>query len=470
MQAEGLAVEELRRVRLFSELDEGQLAWILGKGEEVRFPAGAVIARQGDPSDGFYAILEGETEWTQRVGREEVRAVTLGEGDIFAELILMLGAPYPTTGRAKTDVRLFRLDEGAFWGMMDLCPGIRRGLLSTATERAQIHESVSQGQARLASLGTLAAGLAHELNNPASAARRAAASAREAVDDATRRAVALGSRNLANDQGEFVANLPAEAAKLAADAPLLDPLERGDREDEVAAWLEERGVEEAWDLSPTLVSAGVDAGWLDGVAERLPGEAVGDALWWLGARLEADELLREVEEGSRRVSELVDAIKEYAFMDGAPVGEVDVREGLENTLRVLGHKLDRVEVARDYDPDLPPITAYGAELNGVWTALVDNAVDAASGEGGGGHVRVRAGRENGRVLVEVADDGPGIPEGIRDRVFDPFFTTKDVGAVGLGLDLARRAVGRHGGEIRFDSRPGETIFQVRLPVEPTGVR
>lgn len=467
MRAETLSVEELREVRLFSGLKGEQLDWILSRGEEVRLPAGATIARQGDPADGFYAILDGETEWTRRVGREEVHAVTLGPGEIFAELILLLGAPYPTTGRATTDVRL---DEEAFWGMMDFCPAVRRGLLATATERAQIHEAVSQNGARLASLGTLAAGLAHELNNPASAAKRAARGAREALDDANRRALALGARGLSRGEAALVAGLPSEVAGLAADAPVLDAVERGDRGDEVALWLEDHGVEEAWDLSPVLVAHSLGTKWLGGLSERLPDGTLDDVLRWLAARLEAEALLREVEEGARRVSDLVEAVKQYAFMDEAPLQEVDVREGLESTLKVLGHKLDGVEVVRDYDPDLPRITAYGADLNGAWTALVDNALDAASGPGGGGHVRLRAVWEDGRVLVEVADDGPGIPDDVRDRIFDPFFTTKDVGSVGLGLDLARRAIARHGGELRFASRPGETRFVARLPTEPPEVR
>jgi signal transduction histidine kinase len=466
---QGISVSsaELRRVPLFAGLKDEQLGWVASRGEEVRLESGSVVARQDDPPDGFYVVLDGETCWTRRVGGEEVHAVTLGAGEIFAELILLTDAPYPTTGRATTDVRLFKLEPAAFWEMLGVCPEVLKGIVRVAVERSQIHESVSQSQARLISLGTLAAGLAHELNNPASAARRATANARAALDTTTERALALGSHALTQQQSGFLASLPAGVAERADASPALDPLERGDREDEVALWLEEHGAQESWNLSPTLVSAGLDAGWLDGVADRLPAETLGNALAWLAARLEADALLREAEDGTRRVSELVGAVEEYTHMDEAPLGEVDVREGLENTLKVLGHKLEGLEVSRDYGEDLPRITAYGGELNGAWTALVDNAADAASTAdgGGGGHVRVRAVREDGWVLVEIVDDGPGVPEEVRDRIFEPFFSTKDVGAVGLGLDLARRAVLRHGGDIRFTSRPGETRFRVRLPLE-----
>jgi signal transduction histidine kinase len=463
-----VSVGELRGVPLLSGLTDGQLGWISSRGEEVRLRAGSVIARQGEPADGFYVVLEGETAWSRRVGREEVHAVTLGAGEVFAELILLIDAPYPTTGRATTDVRLFKLPPGAFWEMLGVCPEVLRGVVRVAVERSRIHESVSQIQARLISLGTLAAGFAHELNNPASAAHRAARNARESLNTTTQRALALASHALTPEQRALVANLPTEAS--VRPAPMLGPLERGDREDEVALWLEERGVEDAPYLSPTLVAAGLDVPWLETVAERLPEGALADVLSWLAADLEADATLREAEAGARRVSELVGAVREYAFLDEAPLGEVDVREGLENSLAMLGHKLDGVEVTRDYEEGLPRITAYGSELNQARTALLENALDAAGSAEGGGHIRVRASRENGMLFVEVADDGPGIPEEARDRIFEPFFTTKDVGAVGLGLDLARRTVGRHGGEIRLNTRPGETNFQVRLPLAPGGTR
>ena len=462
---EARALDCLRAVPLFGGLSDERLLWVAEHGEEVRLGAGDIIARQGDPPDGFYVVIEGETEWTRRVGHEEVFVVTLGEGTIFAELIMVLDAPYPTTGRATTDTKLLKLDKASFWEMLRSCPEVLRGILATSVERAELHESVSQQHAKLISLGTMAAGLAHELNNPAAAINRAAAEARRTFREASERAAKLGALPLDAAQRSFVAALPGEVAGL--NPPALDSLGRSDLEDEVALWLEDRDVNDAWDVSPTLVGAGLDTAWLDGLAKRVPEQALGGVLGWLASQLAGEELLGEIEESSGRVSELVKAIKTYAHMDKAASKEVDVPSGLDSTLVMLGHKLKKgdVEVVREYEEGLPPVCGHAGELNQVWTNLLDNAIDAVEGRG---KIRVRASRENGRVLVEISDDGPGIPEEVRERMFEPFFTTKDVGqGTGLGLDISRRVVvDDHGGDIRVESRPGETRFQVRLPITP----
>ena len=459
------ALDCLRSVPLFANLSDDRLAWIAEHGEEVRLGTGDVVAHQGDSPDGFYVVIEGETEWTRRVGGEEIFVVTLGEGAIFAELIMVLDAPYPTTGRAAAETKLLKLDRASFWEMLRVCPEVLRGILATSVERAELHESVSQQHAKLISLGTMAAGLAHELNNPAAAINRAAAEARRTFREASERAVKLGALPLDDTQRSLVAELPDAVASLPP--PALDSLGRSDLEDEVALWLEERGVEEAWDLSPTLVGAGLDPAWLGGLAGRVPEEALGGVLGWLAAQLAGEELLGEIEESSGRVSELVKAIKTYTHMDKASSKEVDVPAGLDSTLVMLGHKLKKgdVEVVREYEEGLPPVCGHAGELNQVWTNLLDNAIDAVEGHG---RIEVRASRENGRVLVEISDDGPGIPEEVRERMFEPFFTTKDVGkGTGLGLDISRRVVvDDHGGDIRVESRPGETRFQVRLPITP----
>ena len=459
-------VDVLRRVPLFKELPRDKLAWVSDNGEEIRLEPGTTIATQGDPPDGFYVVLEGETEWTRKVGGQDVFVVTLREGSVFAELILVLDAPHPTTGRAVTPVRLFRLDTPSFWEMLRICPEVLRGILATSVERAELHESVSQQHAKLISLGTMAAGLAHELNNPAAAIDRSAQEAREALRESSFRAVRLGELEMSPAERAFVGGLPDEVAERAEDAPALDPLERSDKEDEVAIWLEGHGVEEAWDLSPTLVGAGLDVDWLEGLADRLSGkDTVGDVLAWLATEISGDELLREIRQAAARISELVKAVKSYSHMDKTSRKEADVHEGLENTLVMLGHKLKKgnVEVVRKYAEDLPRVCAHGSELNQVWTNLLDNALDAVDGEG---HVRIRTARENDRVFVEIADDGPGIPEEIRERIFEPFFTTKDVGkGTGLGLDVCYRIIVEElGGDIRALSEPGDTRFQVRLPI------
>jgi signal transduction histidine kinase len=457
--------DTLRRVPLFKELPEDKLAWISDHGEEVRLEPGTTIAAEGDSPDGFYVVLEGETEWTRKGGGKDAFAVTLGEGSIFAELILVLDAPYPTTGRAVTPVRLFRLDVPSFWEMLRVCPEVLRGILATSVERAELHESVPPQQAKLISLGTMAAGLAHELNNPAAAAGRSAQEAREAFRASSLRALKVGELEMSPGEREFVAGLLDEWA-----TPALDSLARSDLEDEVAIWLEDHGVEEAWDLSPTLVGAGLDTDRLENIADRLSDEdAVGDVLAWLASEITGDELLREIQQASARISELVKAVKSYSHMDRASRKEADVHEGLDNTLVMLGHKLKKgnVRVTREYAEVLPPVCAYGSELNQVWTNLVDNAVDAVEGDG---NVKIRTTRENDRVLVEISDDGPGIPEEIQNRIFEPFFTTKDVGkGTGLGLDISYRVVVEElGGDIRVLSEPGDTRFQVRLPISAAG--
>jgi signal transduction histidine kinase len=456
----------LRGVPLFKELPDDKLAWISDHGKEIQLETGARIATQGDPPDGFYVVLEGETEWTRRIGGQDAFVVKLGEGSAFAERNLVLDAPYPTTGHAVTPVRLFKLDVSSFWEMLRICPEVLRGILATSVGRAELHESVSQQHAKLISLGTMAAGLAHELNNPAAAVGRSAQEAREAFRESSFRAVKLGELGMSPAERAFVAGLPDAVAERAEGTPALDSLERSDREDEVAIWLEDHGVEEAWDLSPALVGAGLDVDWLENLADRLSNRtSLGNVLAWLASEITGDELLREIRQAAARISELVGAVKSYSHMDKASQKEADVHEGLENTLVMLGHKLKKgnVEVVRDYAEDLPRVCAHGSELNQVWTNLIDNAIDAVAGEG---HIKVRTARENDRVLVEIADDGPGIPEEIRDRVFEPFFTTKDVGeGTGLGLDISYRVVEDLGGDICVLSEPGDTRFQVRLPTK-----
>jgi signal transduction histidine kinase len=457
----------LRSVPLFRQLSDEKLAWIHDHAEEVRLDAGTLIARQGDPPDGFYVVMEGETEWTRRVGQEDVFVVTLGERTIFAELIMVLDAPYPTTGHAITDVGLLKLDVPSFWEMLRICPEALRDILATSVKRAELHESVSQQHGKLISLGTMAAGLAHELNNPAAAIGRSAAEAREAFQEASEKAVELGNLPLTEEQRSFVAGLPQEVGQKSGTT--LDSLEVSDLEDELAVWMEDHGVEEGWEISPTLAGAGLDAVWLEGLAERVPEEALGGVLGWVRATVAGDELLREIEGGSARISELVGAIKTYTHMDKAASKRVDVHAGLDSTLIMLGHKLKKgdVEVVRDYEKDLPHVCGHAGELNQVWTNLIDNAIDAVAGRG---RITVRTASENGRVLVEVSDDGPGIPEEVRGRIFEPFYTTKDVGeGTGLGLDISYRVVVEdHKGDIRVFSEPGDTRFQVRLPVDGPG--
>ena len=459
--------DELRRVPLFEGLADDELRWVAERGSEKRVRAGEVNGREGEPVEHLYVILEGDLRITKNVDGGEVVINVYTPGMFFAEVPLLAGTPFLATGRALTDCRLFLLPDEAFRHMLTAYPAFSHTILETMAQRVQILQSIVGQREKLNSLSTLAAGLAHELNNPAAASRRAVRDLRESIATKGRLGIELG-RSLTPEVLEALAALEERAVAQAASPPSLDPLEQSEREDEVAGWLDERGLEDGFELAPAFVESGLDPVWLEEVEAAMPREALPGALDYLGSTVTVVRLLEEAEAGVGRISDLVEAAKSYSNMDRAPLVEVDVNEGIEQTLAVLGYRIGpNVEIARDYDPNLPRITAYGGELNQVWTNLIDNAIDSV---GGNGQLRLRTTCEGDRVLVEVADDGPGVPEDLQARVFEPFYTTKGVGAgVGLGLDISYRiVVGQHGGDIRVVSQPGDTRFQVRLPLEPGG--
>jgi signal transduction histidine kinase len=308
----------------------------------------------------------------------------------------------------------------------------------------------------------MAAGLAHELNNPAAAARRAVVHLQE-ISDKAQVFICRLSRSFNSTHWQFLAGTAQEASGRIATTPALDHLERSDREDAVANWLDARNVPAAWDMAPTFVSAGLDSASLGGILEKLPPASHVDALGWLDARLSLRSLVSQVDQSTGRIVELVKAIKSYSYMDQAPMQEIDIHEGIESTLTMLGYKLRNVTLVRAFDRSLPRIMAYGSELNQVWTNLIDNAIDAVKGTG---KICIGTCLDDNQIVVEIVDDGAGIPPEVQSRMFEPFFTTKGVGAgTGLGLIISNRIVGdRHGGEIEFESRPGETRFKVRLPL------
>ena len=466
-------LDELRRVPLLDGLSAGELERVLEEGSEKVVLAGEVNGREGEPVEDLYVILDGELRITKKTsdGGETVLNVYT-PGTFFAEVPLLAGTPFMASGRALTDCRMLLIPDRLFRQLLSENASFSNEILQTMAERVQLLQSVTGQREKLDSLGTLAAGLAHELNNPASATRRSAEELRE--NFANLRSLGWSLAHAAA-RGELNASaldaLESSVARIsAAKAPMpLDTLDQSDREEELALWLEDRGLAEAWELAPTFVNAGVSPEDLDALSESVPDGLRAAALRYLKAVIGVSGLLGEVESGAGRVSEIVRTMEGYSNMDRAPLQDVDVNRSLEDTLSVLGYKLVGIEVGRDLDPDLPRVVAYGGELNQVWTALLDNAIDAVGGEGG--RIGLRTTCEGDLVLVEISDDGPGIPEHLRGRIFEPFFTTKDVGSgTGLGLDVGYRiVVGRHGGDIHVVSGPGATRFEVRLPVNgPAG--
>lgn len=483
-----MTTADLRAVPLFAELGEDDLHWIAGAGRELRLAPNAPLFREGETDVAFFVLLDGELRVTKRVGREETTLATHRPGAFTGEVPLLTGTPYIASVHATAPCRVLRFEPEPFHAMLARCQGVTTTVLRAVAERVHLVGSTMQQQEKLAALGRLSAGLAHELNNPAAAARRAGEQLCRQIHRVAELGLELARQGLTAEQVAALAALRTDATAPDQSAPPpprpLDPLARSDREDELAAWLEDRGLADAWDLAPAFVGAGLGSDRLGPALGSLPAAAVGAAVAWLAADLAATGLVGEVEQATTRISELVGAVKSYAHLDRAPEGNVDVREGLASTLTMLGHKLRAkgVAVVREDAPDLPRIAAFPGELNQVWTNLLDNAIDAvgggsgggggggSGGGGGGGRIVVRTAREGDRVLVEVGDDGPGIPPEVLSRIWEPFFTTKGVGeGTGLGLDVTRRiVVERHGGEIGVESAPGDTRFRVWLPVGSGG--
>jgi signal transduction histidine kinase len=404
----------------------------------------------------------------------------------MGEVPILLGIPYEVTIRTLESSRLLRLRKEKFWNILTSCTPMTNEILRTMAQRVQLVQSISQEQGKLIALGRLAAGLAHELNNPASAASSSSTQLRELLRALTTISMKFAqysqANKLTNDQLEFINTIIQNTLEYSANSMTIanipqqqdghisststDQLVRSDRESEIEAWLDTHNISDGWKLAPTFIEMGYDIEWFDNVARIIPGQFLQEVLPWLEAIIKTKGMLYEIEHSTARISELVGAIKTYSYMDKARIQNVDVHEGLESTLTILHHKIKNgIEIIREYDPHLPHITVYGSELNQVWTNLIDNAVDALEGHG---HIWIRTRTDDGNnhIVVEIADDGPGIPPEVQSRIFEPFLTTKGVGkGTGLGLSISYRiAVEMHKGQITFFSKPGDTRFQVRLPV------
>jgi signal transduction histidine kinase len=455
----------LKRVPLFSGLPETDLKRLCGMVEKVHLPAGAELFAEGSPGDRAYVIREGEIEIHKHSGGQEVLLAVRRSGEVIGEMALLEPVPRIASARAATDSQLLAIRREQLDQLLASSPSAARALLQTVTSRLKTTELMLRQSERMAQLGTLTAGIAHEINNPVAAVLRGAEQLRQAASDLKETQTLLSLGGLSADQVEELRRLDLLAGERAARPLGLDPLESGDREAEVEAWLEAHGLPQVLPCAADLVQLGIESPGLEELAGRFPPDRLPALIEWLSASYQTDSLLNEVLQGARQVALVVRALKTYTYLDQAPVQRVDIHEGLETTLVILRGKLKSgVQVRREFAPDLPRVQAYASELNQVWTNLIDNAADAMEGRG---ELILRTRQEDRWIVVEVEDNGPGIPEPIQSRIFDPFFTTKPVGkGTGLGLHVSYNIVQKHDGRITVRSHPGRTVFEVRLPLDP----
>jgi signal transduction histidine kinase len=456
-------IDELRQVPLFADISEEDLEQLYKMADTISIPAGQLVLREGDPGDSLYVLLDGELEVTKRQGDQDILLAIYKPGQFFGEMALLEQTPRSASVRTLQESRLMVISQVAFQTLLSCSPSAPLKILHTVTSRLRSTESMLIQNQKMAALGTLAAGLAHELNNPAAAIRRSAAQLREAVAEREQLTTRLASLVDQTQRDSLVA-LADEVTQRKPTASLNDPLALSEQEDELQEWLEDHGVGQSWELAPVLVSSGWDRGELERLAERFPTTQLPLVVGWLGAGSSIYGLLEEVGKSAEAMSEIVGAVKTYSYLDQAPIQRVDVIENLENTLVLLRPKITAdLVITRDYADDVPRIEAYGSELNQVWTNIIDNAIDATEGKG---ELVLRAYSANNVVTVEIIDNGPGMPPEIQQRIFEPFFTTKAPGdGTGLGMHIAYNiVVNKHRGQIEVTSRPGETRFLVMLPI------
>jgi signal transduction histidine kinase len=453
----------LRKVPLFANLSAPDLEAICREVDELQLARGEVLFEEGSLGQQAFVIKEGQVEIFKTSNGQEVQLAVRQPGEVVGEMALLEAVPRTASGRALTDCRLVAIRYGQLDHLLNTSPAAARTMLHTITARLRSTEVLLRQSEKMAQLGRFTAGIAHELNNPAAAIQRAAGQLKAAL------------RNLQVAEGQLLAmQLPAEHVRLmqafagpgrspAGATAGRDSVGRADREAEVETGLEGRGFQEAWNLAPDLVWQGLELHDLQSLAAQLTPGALAPALAWLAAGAKLFRLVDEIGVATGHTTQIVSALKTYTYLDQAPVQEVDVQAGLENALVILRHKVKSgVVIQREFAPGLPRIQAYGSELNQVWTNLIDNAIDAVDGNG---QIVLRTYLKDSTIVVEVEDNGPGIPDGLQSSLFSPFFTTKPVGqGTGLGLNISYAIVRKHGGDIKVFSRPGATCFQVWLPV------
>jgi signal transduction histidine kinase len=458
-----VSASELRDVDVFEGIPDDVLNRIESLGEILALARGAELIREGDPVEHMVVVLSGAAQVFLNVGGHRAFFDTFLKGRVTGFLPYSRLTNSPAQVVTTEPTLIFRLHKDRIPDLLALSPVLGQRLVGIMSDRVRTFTRGEQQREKMAALGKLSAGLAHELNNPAAAIGRAAAGLRELHDRLPRLVSCLAARGLGEEQVRTVGEL--RRAALERKEPRLSALERSDLEDALADWLDNHGVTDGYRRAGTLVEGSLTVADLETVKGAVPEAALPDVLAWLEASLVADRLLSEIAGASSRISEIVASVKSYSHMDRAPGLEpTDVREGIDSTLVMMAHeiKVKSIRVVRQDDPELPRIPAHAGELNQVWTNLIDNAIDAMTE---GGELRIETAREGDYVVVRVIDDGEGIPPEVLPKIFDPFFTTKPVGeGTGLGLDISHRIVSQHRGQLKADSRPGRTEFTVRLPL------
>jgi len=451
---------ELLRVPVFTGLPDDQITWFLSQAAELALKAGETYFREGDPADAMFVILDGQVQVRGEIGGEPI-VILLKPGDVTGVLPFSRMKQFTVGTRAVTDARVLRFPSSLFPELVQKMPELTQRLVGLMSDRIRETTRREQQRDRLVSLGKLSAGLAHELNNPASAAKRAASQLRDILKKIRDASHELGKRELTPAQQAEIEKL--EASFIQRDEVPSDALTISDLEDQIDSLLRSHGQTDMWQMAADLAHRNVKPEALESLFATLDADTARAALVRIAASVEVATLLNEIESGTSRISDLVRAIKEYTYMDQTPLQNVDIVKSLETTLTILNHKLKHgVVVQRDYQRIPLLVNSFGSELNQVWTNLIDNAIDAM---GGKGELRIRTYRDDDCVVVEIDDNGPGIPPDVQPHIFEPFFTTKGVGeGTGLGLDTVQRIVKKHRGNIQLTSKPGDTRFQVWLPM------
>ena len=454
---------DLLRVPVFADLPDDQLSWFISQAQELPLKPGESYTRQGDPADAMFVVLEGQLELRGDFGGETI-VISVNSGEVTGVLPFSRMKEFTVGGRALTESRLLRFPKAHFSDLVLKMPELTQRLVGLMSDRIRETTRIEQQRDRLVSLGKLSAGLAHELNNPASAAKRATSQLRDLLKKIKDASHELGRRELTTAQKAEIEKM--EASFIQSHEPPPDALTISDLEDQVDSLLRSHGQNDLWQLAADLARKNVKPGVLESLFAVLDADTARAALVRIAASVEIANLLNEIESSTSRISDLVGAIKEYTYMDQAPVQNIDIVKSLETTLTILNHKLKRgVVVQRDYHSVPLLVNSFGSELNQVWTNIIDNAIDAM---GGKGELRLRTYRDDSCVVVEIADNGPGISPEVKPHIFEPFFTTKGVGeGTGLGLDTVQRIVRKHKGNIQVTSKPGDTRFQVWLPLAET---